>query len=195
MRRALLAGLALIVATSPATAYQPTDFRFVGSGLAAVKVYDGPQIANMHRENMHGAVLVANGSLVLSYDAGGPTSFSRLDADGSLHSMFSLGPDTTADNCSPNWGEMHGDPTSGELVLVFLCESLPDSTTEIWRITGLPRPLTSRPVTPGDLTPGTLDPGTTPPTFRPTGDGAVDISDVVKLLRVSVGLEQLRWAP
>ena len=55
-------------------------------------------------------------------------------------------------------------------------------------------PQTGRAVPPtaGDVSPGTLDTSTSPPTWVVTGNDQVDISDVVVLLRASVGLEVVR---
>lgn len=47
----------------------------------------------------------------------------------------------------------------------------------------------------GDVAPGTSDPSTQPPTWRPRGDGVVDVADVVTQLRASVGLLQLAPTP
>lgn len=43
----------------------------------------------------------------------------------------------------------------------------------------------------GDVAPGTLDTSTTPPIWRPAGDGAVTVADIVALLRTSVGLQEM----
>ena len=60
----------------------------------------------------------------------------------------------------------------------------------VWRVEGLPAVMTC-PAEPGDLAPGFLDESTEPPTWRIEGDGAIDVADVLRLLRAAVGLEQL----
>lgn len=47
----------------------------------------------------------------------------------------------------------------------------------------------------GDVAPGLIDLTTTPPTWRPVGDGRASVADVVVLLRSSVGLQSLAFAP
>lgn len=44
-----------------------------------------------------------------------------------------------------------------------------------------------------DIAPGILDTGTSPPTLRVTGDGSVDVADVVVALRATVHLENVEW--
>jgi hypothetical protein len=47
------------------------------------------------------------------------------------------------------------------------------------------------PVLPGDLSPGVRDLTTSPPTWRPTGDGRLDVADVVLALRAAVGMDAM----
>ena len=49
------------------------------------------------------------------------------------------------------------------------------------------------PTLPGDVAPGTIDSSTNPPTYRITGNGIVDVGDVVAGLRASVGLQALAY--
>jgi hypothetical protein len=59
----------------------------------------------------------------------------------------------------------------------------------------LPAPASAQcPASLGDLSPGTLDATTVPPTWRAVGDGVIDVSDVVALLRHAARLHDAQWA-
>jgi hypothetical protein len=69
---------------------------------------------------------------------------------------------------------------------------------QLWLVENVPGTMSvggQCPPIPGDLAPGVEDARTAPPTWRPTGDGEVNIGDVVALLRAAVGLSVIECDP
>lgn len=187
MRRMLLA-VALLA--SPAAAMELNDFRFDDPSLSAAMVMDDTLL---FVGGASGMTQMPNGSLLAWGNDGSAWRVQQIEPDGTVRRLFSVLDQATDDGCSGARTAAYA-PADGSMFLGVACPA--DDHVQLWRIAGLPRINSGAPpFVPGDISPGTLDPSTDPPTFRPGGDGRVTIADVVKALRVSVGLEQLSWAP
>ena len=193
--------VALLLA-APAMAYTQAEIGILDPSLSASSVFSGNVANDDFLLGGDAGATLADGSLVIRseprpldpgdpgspfldyvYVAAGPGGVRELFGVPELGTGCSI---LTADTWTVS------DVSDGALIFSLRC----NSHLETWRINGLPRPdSVGTCPQPGDVFPGPLDTATTPPTARVTGDGAVNVSDVVRLLRVAVGLERLECGP
>lgn len=188
-RKLLLAaaGLMLVLGPASARAHAPSDFT-LAPGLTARLVYSGSDVGQFSS----GSLSTADGGILLGGFSGSDWLLRKLGQDGTVSGVVTVVVNA-GDGFTLEDDSIESDHATGAIWL----KCTGPGTVQYWRIEGLPRTLGagSCPVTPGDMAPGVLDNSTNPPTLHPTGDGVVNVSDVVALLRASVNLVQIECGP
>lgn len=202
---ALLLPLALFLSLPLSVqAYEVSDFTFYEPGLTVRLVLEedirSESFATQTAAKGHN--ILAGGSLLVQDKVPSPPPpsppfrYLRLSSSGELQPVFEV-PETDAFGCGPG-SQPHSDPAEGIIWYTTLGWDGSDcGLRHIWIIEGLPRTQGAGacPEPPGDLAPGELDEGTEPPTWRPTGDGSVNVGDVIALMRAAVGLQTIDCGP